>query len=474
MLLFPTAVVCDDARMKGLDVERWSLARQLVVLQVAIVVLTISIEAMVGIYRSPGGQRQLLGLVALSEVSLTVGIAGSLLLAGRVRRQTFNLEPAVIARLYQHHHAMLHAVSEGLIITDRDGTVVLVNDEALRLLRLPADSEGKPVAELLSGTVLGDTGLSDTGLTGPVVTDTGLSDPVLTDTLLTDTGLTDGGLLAAWAGDGAAVRDQLQVAAGRVLVVSRSPAEVEGVPVGMVTTLRDRTELQQALRELDDVRALAAALREQSHESANRMQAVVGLVELGRYDEAVRLGTREAAAAQRLSDEMVGQVADPALAALLLGKSALADQRGVELRLRAHGTITAQRMPSQDALTIVGNLLDNALDAVAARRTASEEGGWIELELEAGDEGALTITVRDNGPGISADNLDAVFTAGWTTKPSQQPGGRGLGLALVRHTVTRLGGTITVRNDSDGGAVFQACLPSRRGTGRAVAGSPPA
>ncbi|HTR92541.1 MAG TPA: ATP-binding protein [Trebonia sp.] len=417
-----------------MDVQRWSLARQLVVLQVAIVVLTVSIEAMVGIYRSPGGQRQLLGLVALSEVSLTLGIAGSLLLAGRVRRQTFNLEPAVIARLYQHHHAMLHAVSEGLIITDRDGIIVLANDEARRLLGLSADSEGSPLAELLSSVGLPGTGQSDTGL-------------------------------AAWAGDVAPVRDQLQVAAGRVLVVSRSPAEVDGVPVGTVTTLRDRTELQQALRELDDVRALAAALREQSHESANRMQAVVGLVELGRYDDAVRLGTREATAAQRLSDEMVGQVADAALAALLLGKSALADQRGIELRLRAHGTITAPRMPSEHVLTIVGNLVDNALDAAATRAD-----GWIELELEGGCEGALTITVRDNGPGISADHLDAVFTPGWTTKPSQQPGGRGLGLALVRHTVTRLGGTITARNDSGGGAVFRACLPAAH----VPAGSPPA
>jgi two-component system CitB family sensor kinase len=449
MRLFPASVVCDDARVRGLDLRRWSLARQLVVLQVVIVVLTISIEAMVGIYRSPGGQRQLLGLVALSEVSLTVGIAGSLLLAGRVRRQTFNLEPAVIARLYQHHHAMLHAVSEGLIITDRGGLVVLVNDEARRLLRLPADSEGRPLAELLAGAGLAGTGLSDTGLS-----DTGLS-----DTALSDTGL------AAWAADAAPVRDQLQVAAGRVLVVSRSPAEVDGVPVGTVTTLRDRTELQQALRELDDVRALAAALREQSHESANRMQAVVGLVELGRYDDAVRLGTREATAAQRLSDEMVGQVADPALAALLLGKSALADQRGIELRLRAHGTVTAPRMPSEHVLTIVGNLLDNALDAAATRAD-----GWIELELEGGGEGALTITVRDNGPGIAADHLDAVFAPGWTTKPSQQPGGRGLGLALVRHTVTRLGGTVTARNESGGGAVFQARLPAAHAT----AGSPPA
>jgi two-component system CitB family sensor kinase len=390
--------------MKALDLRRWSLARQLVVLQVFIVVLTISIEAMVSIYGEPGGlarvgQRQLLGLVALSEVALTIGIAGSLMLAGWVRRQTLNLEPVVIARLYQHHHAMLHAVSEGLVITDRDGDIVLANDEARRLM---------------GGAELDD-----------------------------------------WAKDATPLRDQLQVAAGRVLVVSRSIAEVDGVPVGMVTTLRDRTELQQALNELDDVRALAAALREQSHESANRIQALVGLIELGRYDDAVRLGTRDAAAAQRLSDEMVGQVADPALAALLLGKTVLAEQRGVELRLRARGTITVRQLPDQDVLTIVGNLVDNALDAAAAR-----SGGWIELELGTDEAGALCITVRDNGPGIGADHLDDVFTPGWTTKPSERPGGRGLGLALVRHTVTRLGGTISVRNDAGCGAVFEARVPA--------------
>jgi len=389
--------------VRALDLRRWSLGRQLVVFQVFVVVLTVSIEAMVSIYHEPGvpvrsGQRQLLGLVALSEVALTIGIAGSLLLAGWVRRQTLNLEPAVIARLYQHHHAMLHAVSEGLIITDRDGIIVLANDEARRLLA--------------------------------------------------------GAALDELARDSTPVRDQVQVAAGRVLVVSRSPAEVDGSPVGMVTTLRDRTELQQALSELDDVRALAAALREQSHESANRLQALVGLVELGRYEDAVRLGTRDAAAAQRLSDEMVGQVADPALAALLLGKTVLADQCGVELRLRGRGTATGQRLPDSDVLTIVGNLLDNALDAAAAG-----PDGWIELELGA-DDGSLRIVVRDNGPGILAGHLDDVFTVGWTTKPSEQPGGRGLGLALVRHTVTRLGGTITARNDDDGGAVFEVRVPA--------------
>lgn len=437
----------------------WSLARQLVVLQVCVVVVTVGIEAMVGVYRGPEGdmgwgQRQLLDLVALTEVALTVGIAGSLLLAGRVRRQTFDLEPAVIARQYQHHHAMLHAVREGLIITDRDGAVVLANDEARRLLNLPPDGEGRPLSQLLT-----DAGLADAQLAGAESTGTELA----------------GAEPTVWAAGGDAVRDQLRVAAGRVLVVSRSPVEVDGTPIGMVTTLRDRTELQQALNELDAVRALAAALRAQSHESANRVQALVGLVELGRYDEAIKLGTQDAAVAQRLSDRLLDQVGDPALTALLLGKTALADQRGVELRLRAHlhadSPAAALRLPTQDVITVVGNLVDNALDAAAPG-----PGGRVDLRLLIDGEGALHITVGDSGPGIRPDDLELIFTPGWTTKPCEQPGGRGLGLALVRHAVARLGGTIRVRNGgadggaaggadggTTGGAVFEVWLPGAVG-----------
>ncbi|MGH3852014.1 MAG: sensor histidine kinase [Pseudonocardiaceae bacterium] len=402
-----------------MNVRGWSLARQLVVLQICVVMLTVGIEAMVGVYRgansgTTGDQQYLLGLVALTEVALTVGIAGSLLVADRVHRQTLGLEPAVIARQYQHHQAMLCAVREGLVITDQAGKLMLANDEARRLLRLPPGGEGAPVGDLLC-------------------------DPDLAE-LFTHEG---------------SVRDQVRVAAGRVLLVSRSPAAVDCKPVGAVLTLRDRTELQTVLRELDTVRALADALRAQAHESANRLQALVGLVELGRYEDAVRLGTRESSIAQRLSDQLLDRVGEPALVALLLGKTAIAADRGVELRLGPDTAVTAVRLPVEQVLTVVGNLVDNALDAAAIG------GGWVELTLRNDDRG-LQVIVRDNGPGLPAEHLEEIFTPGWTTKPTDTPGGRGLGLALVRHTVTRIGGTLSAGNDSgdDGGAVFHIHLPT--------------
>ncbi|MGH3781021.1 MAG: sensor histidine kinase [Pseudonocardiaceae bacterium] len=397
-----------------MNTHGWGLARQLVVLQICLVMLTVGIEAMVSVYRGANtttmwDQQQLLGLVALTEVALTVGIGGSLLVADRVHRQTLGLEPAVIARQYQHHQAMLRAVREGLVITDQAGKLVLANDEARRLLQLPPGGEGSPVSDLLSGTDLAELFTLD----GPV-------------------------------------RDQLRVAAGRILLVNRSPAEVNGKPVGAVLTLRDRTELQAVMRERDTVRALADALRVHVHESANRLQALVGLVELGRYEDAVRLGTRDSSIAQRLSDQLLDRVGEPTLVALLLGKTAIAADRGVDLRLGPDTAVTPACLPVEQVLTIVGNLVDNALDAAAIG------GSWVELTLRSDDRG-LGVIVRDNGPGFPADHLEDMFTAGWTTKTTENPGGRGLGLTLVLQAVTRLGGTISAANN--GGAVFQIHLP---------------
>jgi two-component system, CitB family, sensor kinase len=393
--------------------RRWSLTRQLVVLQICVVLLTVGIEAMVSLYGGASGtttwdQWHWLGLVALTEVALTLGIAGSLLIADRVYRQTLGLEPAVIARQYQHHQAMLRAVQEGLVITDRAGTLVLANDEARRLLDLPPGGEGTPVSELLAGTDLAGLFTQDEPL-----------------------------------------RDQVRFAAGRVLLVSRGPAELHGKTVGTVLTLRDRTELQAVMRERDTVRALADALRAHVHESANRLHALVGLVELGRYQDAVALGTRDSSMAQQLSDQLLERVGEPQLVGLLLGQTAIAANRGVELRLSPDTAVTAAHLPLEQVLTIVGNLVDNALDAAATG------GSWVELTLRSDDK-ELYVIVRDNGPGLPTDDPKKIFALE-STKPTHIPGGRGLGLKLVQHAVISLGGTISAAND--GGAVFHVRLP---------------
>ena len=391
----------------------WSLARQLVLLQLGVVLTAVAIEAMVAVYHGPVTaasleQRQVLGLVTLTEVALLVGIAGSLFVADRVRRQTFDMEPTEIAKRYQHHDAMLHAVREGLIITDVHGGIALANDEARRLLGLPGDCEG-----------------------------TRLHDQVA------DVG---------WAAAETPVTDQLQYAAGRVLMVSRSQAEVGGKLAGLVTTLRDRTELQTALHELSEARVLGAELRKQAHEHANHLQMIIALIEMGEHDEAVRVCAKYAEMPQQLTAQVLARATDPVLASRLQVSHARAKRNGIELTL--DGTLEDAREDIRgDLADIVGNLVDNAIEAAADR----EQGGWVRLSLAsgAGEQGPdrwLRISVRDNGGGI-AEPAEQAFAPNWTTKGH----GRGFGLALVRDKVGRLGGSIAVHND--GGAVFEVRIP---------------
>ena len=142
---------------------------------------------------------------------------------------------------------------------------------------------------------------------------------------------------------GTAESDDIYVAGDHVLVVSSAPASWQGREVGAVVTLRDHTELRSVTGELDVVRGLTESLRSQNHEAANRLHTVVSLIEMGRAEEAVDFATEELQVAQLLTDRVVGAVGDPVVAALLLGKTAEAAERGIELTHRRATCPTAAR-----------------------------------------------------------------------------------------------------------------------------------
>jgi len=216
------------------------------------------------------------------------------------------------------------------------------------------------------------------------------------------------------------------------------------------------TELQSLMGELDSERGFTQALRSQAHEAANRLHTVVSLIELGRADEAVDFATAELELAQALTDQVVAAVSEPVLAALLLGKAAQANERGVELVVSEDSSIDdgllPDSLPARDLVTVLGNLIDNAVDAaqgsVGARVTVTA----------LADESGLVLRVSDTGDGVDPAHTEAVFERGWSTKPAG-PGGRGLGLALVRQAVSRHDGTLTVADAVGGGASFEARLP---------------
>jgi two-component system, CitB family, sensor kinase len=354
-------------------------------------------------------------LIYLGVASL-LGVAGSLLVARRVKRQTRGLEPREIARLVEQREALLHGIKEGVVALDPHGRLTLVNDEAARLLGVPADSVGRTVADLDLPPRLRDvlTGADDTGA------------------------------------------DAIVLRHGRVLVLNRMPVSSRGRDLGSVVTLRDRTELDQLTSELDAARGTTDALRAQAHEFSNRMHIIAGLIELAEYDEALRFATSTTAAHEALARSIAAKISEPAAAALLLAKSAAASERGAELIITDDTELDPAAVGDpRDLLLVVGNLLDNALDALEGRP------GRVQVTLRCTADGVL-VQVRDSGPGVEPELANEVFRHGFTTKIARSAGARGLGLALTRQACVRRGGWVRVRNDD--GAVFTALLPPARVT----------
>ncbi|MEU1272829.1 sensor histidine kinase [Streptomyces sp. NPDC005799] len=359
---------------------------------------------------------QVSALLGVAVGALALGAIGTYVVNVRLRRHTHGMNAAELSRMHDYHEAALHAVREGLLMLDGQYRVALINDGGRELLGLEGER----------------------GVIGTSVADLGLPSPLT------------GALLASEPRV-----DEVHLTADRVLVVNTSPVS-GGERRGTVVTLRDVTELQSLMGELNSERGFTQALRSQAHEAANRLHTVVSLIELGRAEEAVDFATAELELAQALTDQVVAAVSEPVLAALLLGKTAQANERGVELVVsedsRLDDGLLPPTLPARDLVTILGNLIDNAVDAalgsVRARVTVTAYAVGSELVLR----------VADTGAGVDPAHADLVFQRGFSTKPSG-PGGRGLGLALVRQAVQRQGGELTVTEADGGGAEFAVRLP---------------
>ncbi|MFD4987159.1 ATP-binding protein [Streptomyces sp. NPDC058374] len=366
---------------------------------------------------------QVLTLLAVGGLTLVVGGVGTYVINARLRRHTHDMDAAQLSHMYAYHQAALHAVREGLVMLDGQRRIALINDGARELLGLAPERGVGDRADAL-------------GLPAPLT----------------------GALLAAEPRV-----DEVHLSADRVLVVNTSPV-ASGEQRGTVVTLRDHTELQALTGELDSERGFSQALRSQAHEAANRLHTVVSLIELGRAEEAVEFATAELELAQTLTDQVVQAVGEPVLAALLLGKTAQANERGIELTVhedsRLDDGVLPAELPARDLVTVLGNLVDNAMEAVSGT-----PGARVAVTARAEADGLL-LRVTDNGPGVS--DGEEVFRRGWSTKDG---GGRGLGLALVRQTAERHGGTVTVGEAPGGGAAFQVRIPISSSTRSTPAGS---
>lgn len=364
--------------------------------------------------------RVLAGGLGWGAAALALGVAASALLARRWKRLTLGLEPEELAGLVQEQEAVLHGIGEGVLALDAGGTVTVANDEVRRLLATEARPGGQTAELELTPRVRA-------------------------------------------AVREAADRPVLAVVGERVLVVSARPVARDGHDLGTLVTVKDRTDLESLTRQLDAVRTMSAALRAQRHEFANRLHVLSGLVHGGETAQASEyldalLGTGP------LGEELPGldTVRDPWLRAFLSARAASAREAGVTLVLGGATWVDGPVAMPVDVTTVLGNLVDNAVDAA---RDGRRRPARVEVELMT-EERTLLITVADSGDGVAGrESAEDLFREGVSTKDhAAVAGGRGLGLALARQIARARGGDVrlTVRG---GPPPFGGTAAADTGTG---------
>lgn len=353
-------------------------------------------------------------LVLYLGLAAALGLVASWLLSRRIKRHTRGLEVAEIAGLADHREALLHSIREGVVAVNTDGVITLLNDSAQELLGLSAAAVGRRADAV--------------GL-----------DPAVVEFLLSGE-------------DG---RDVVIATRTRVLALNRRTASSGGEWIGTVTTMRDSTELAALQAQLSSHKSVTDTLRAQTHEFANQLHTISGLVQLGEYDAVRDLIGELTRRRAEISDAVTRRIADPAVAALLIAKTTLAAESGVTLWLDPDSHLAAlDPAAATDVITLLGNLIDNAVDV-------SVGSGAARVSVRIDDADGLSITVADTGPGVPEHLREEIFARGVTSKP-ESPGGRGIGLALVRLVTAQHGGVVDVSDRADGGAVFIVRLPPSR------------
>lgn len=342
-----------------------------------------------------------------------MGIAGAILLARRIKQMMFGMEPEEIAKLLMERSAMLQSTKEGIVAVDKSLRITLINAEARRLLAKvgqlqdPLDKQVEHFWPLLR------------------------MDRVLAK--------------------GEPLVDIEVEQSGATLLVNVVPVEVNGTIEGAIATFRDKTEISLLLERLSGISLYAEALRAQTHEFMNKLHVIMGLTHMRSYDRLEEYLKDIMLNIQTEADTMIRLIKDPVVVGFLLGKLSRIREAEARLVLAEDSGLPecANHEISRELVTIAGNLLDNALEAVQ---------GVADKQIRLGfhhKDGLLTLTVSDNGAGISRESGDHMYEQGYSTKGED----RGIGLYLVTRSLTKMGGSIHWQSRPGQGTVFTVQLP---------------
>ncbi|MGO4179988.1 ATP-binding protein [Paenibacillus sp. TAF43_2] len=359
-------------------------------------------------------------MIIFAAIALMVGSGGAIVIANSVKRSIHGLEPEEIGLLYQEKRAILETIHEGIIAIDTEGTITLVNQTALKLI--------DPLEQM--------------EITGQHVRD------VIPESRLMEV-----------IKSGQSEIDQEMTINESSVVVNRLPIfDHQHRVVGAVSSFRNKSELLRLTEELTQVKRYTEALRSQTHEYSNKLYTIYGLIQLESYQEAMDIITHETDVHQNLIHFLLQEIPDPIIGGILIGKFNRANELKVKLEIDSKSTFKTipDDLNRNHLVTIIGNLIDNALDAVLEK---NDENRTVKVFLS--DVGkAFTIIIEDNGSGIKEDVAERLFELGFSTKNEDH---RGYGLVIVTQAIQQLRGHIRFESRPQEGTIFTVVIPKEKG-----------
>lgn len=350
-------------------------------------------------------------MVYVFLIASAFSVGGAMLIARNVKKAIFGFEPYQIATIVKEQVATLEAIREGVVAVEVNGIIRLMNNEAAYILGIsPEEAIGQPISMVLPQNKL-----------------------------------------ATVIGSGQSLYDEEQRVGEASILANSVPIIVDGNVVGAVVSFRDRTEMNRLAEELTGVHRFVDVLRAQTHEFKNKLHTIAGLIQLERYPEALNFAVDSRFGKQELADRLSGRIKDSILYGLLLGKASHMRELGISFDISPDTRLgrLPDKLTSGDAVLIIGNLLQNAIEAVAATEDKHIEIGVVE------QDDALIIRVTNSGPWISDEVAEQIYHRGITTKK----GNSGLGLALIAEKLELVSGTIHHRNLPESGVEFEVHIP---------------
>lgn len=357
-------------------------------------------------------------IINLAIIVLVIGILGAMYISNNVKKAILGLEPKEIANLYQEKKAVLESIKEGVLAVNSEGRITNINHQALKMFQWgeEKDVKGKYISEFLP--------------------DISSSEFVHSCQIELDQEIL--------------IHDE-------IFLINRLPIyNSQGKTNGAVASFRYKSELYRVRQELTQVKQYAQALRSQTHEFSNKLHMISGLIQLESYQEAVELIMKESDLHQDLLHFVMQRIPDLMVGGLLIGKFNRASELRINLNIDKESSF--RDIPAEldrDCITtIIGNLIDNAMDAVLKPEAREKI-----INMSFSDYGKdLIIEVEDFGQGIKQENLSKIFEKGFSTKSKKN---HGIGLYLVKRSLEKLNGYITYSANKSGGSIFTVVIPKK-------------